>query len=1043
MVADIKCKLKGICKNNWVEKIPCAFPNGTSPDSPSPELKSDMDAFCPQQFDSICCSSDQFYTLREQFGKLKPFIKNCPACIRNFKTLLCGTSCGDQSVFNLTEWSTDKSPYVINSTLSINDQFGSTLFNSCKNITLSASGTPILDFIGNSPSNWIDLIAFMGHKSAFTSPFTFIPLNSSNGFNPPGVPCNDPIYGCPCSDCPSTCPSLSITYTNISLFTQVWLYAGFGITALVSLIYILLLLYLKYKPDHITLDESPQLESQSSIEHPVESMSSQHPTLSSSIWYHLQRLSGQYFFLVSVFNKRILSAFAIYCVALTLIASLIQFKFESDPISLWSSPSSQTFKSKVKYDALFDPFYRIQQAILPIKDFNASVSKVYEIVNSVQKMPNYTETCLQINNNCVVYSIAGYGDKSKTKYCLDHPQDCLPPFLMPLTKEMVMINNNYFVMTFPMRNSTVEWELKLLDYFKSVDTLIFSTESSIMDELQHSSSMDIYSILLSYLCMTLYLIYALNVLNFGHKLIIIVTTLLGITSSIAFTFIFFQIVQVYPSFILLEVIPFLILAIGVDYCFILIHTANTPMDTSRHGMHYGPGLLITLLLELIVFLMATLIDTPAIKCFALYASVALFINGITQMLVLPSLISLLQIEQTPLGTDYFLKLVQVVLQYSKPISKSLFVVLGVLTSLMLTIPLGLNQMDILPQHSYLKDYYTTVTQMAVGAPVYMFSTRNYTLQSLYGLCGKRPDCLKDNKMDILTLLTNGTTSPIDDFIEWTDSCCGVPKDTPLHSFYHIPTTPCIPDFFGDCISCNITLNTIEERDIKPLMHAWLQQQTQPTCMSGGKVYEKEITLQSNDFGIAYRYWHKSIVDPNDFIDALQFDLDVSRFMDFNTYSPFHIFFEQYLEIKQLMIFVIALVVVTSALISVLLLGSLKSGIVFVLSQFTLVVLLLNVSHVLGLEMNGILACNLIMTMGVCYEFNSHFIIHYLTAVGSKQERILASYEKMSKIIWRGIGSTKLIGVLALSLSSSVVFQKYYFIFYFWFVLLVLFTGSLN
>lgn len=94
------------------------------------------------------------------------------------------------------------------------------------------------------------------------------------------------------------------------------------------------------------------------------------------------------------------------------------------------------------------------------------------------------------------------------------------------------------------------------------------------------------------------------------------------------------------TLIIIEVIPFLVLAVGVDNIFILVQTmqreAKRPQET--HDEHIGrivgkvgPSMLLTSVSECCCFFLGGLSDMPAVKAFALYAGMALLFDFLLQV----------------------------------------------------------------------------------------------------------------------------------------------------------------------------------------------------------------------------------------------------------------------------------------------------------------------------------------------------------------------------------------------------------------------------
>lgn len=96
-------------------------------------------------------------------------------------------------------------------------------------------------------------------------------------------------------------------------------------------------------------------------------------------------------------------------------------------------------------------------------------------------------------------------------------------------------------------------------------------------------------------------------------------------------------------------IPFLVLAVGVDNLFIILHTYNRLDKTKYNAIsdgigdalgQIGPSILLTSFSELCCFAIGSISDMPAVKTFALYAAVAILIDFILQVTAFVALISL-------------------------------------------------------------------------------------------------------------------------------------------------------------------------------------------------------------------------------------------------------------------------------------------------------------------------------------------------------------------------------------------------------------------
>ena len=131
------------------------------------------------------------------------------------------------------------------------------------------------------------------------------------------------------------------------------------------------------------------------------------------------------------------------------------------------------------------------------------------------------------------------------------------------------------------------------------------------------------------------------------------------------------------TLIIAEVIPFLVLAIGVDNVFILAHelerqNARAYAAMPRHGVfaqgtgdsdrrdydedldglpspeervakalgRMGPSILLSSLCETVAFALGAVVGMPAVRNFAIYAAVAVAINALLQITVFVSAMSI-------------------------------------------------------------------------------------------------------------------------------------------------------------------------------------------------------------------------------------------------------------------------------------------------------------------------------------------------------------------------------------------------------------------
>ena len=126
----------------------------------------------------------------------------------------------------------------------------------------------------------------------------------------------------------------------------------------------------------------------------------------------------------------------------------------------------------------------------------------------------------------------------------------------------------------------------------------------------------------------------------------VIIVLLSVLASVGI----FGFAGVPATLIIFEIIPFLVLAVGVDNIFILVQTYQRDgprRPTETHEEHVGrivgevaPSILLSSVAESTCFFLGALTDMPAVRQFALYAGMALLIDFLMQVTCFVSLLAL-------------------------------------------------------------------------------------------------------------------------------------------------------------------------------------------------------------------------------------------------------------------------------------------------------------------------------------------------------------------------------------------------------------------
>ena len=317
--------------------------------------------------------------------------------------------------------------------------------------------------------------------------------------------------------------------------------------------------------------------------------------------------------------------------------------------------------------------------------------------------------------------------------CAARPAECLPPFGQPIDPLLVLggkgdaetwLQSKALITTYVVNNynddrikPVEEWERKLREFLQGLRRdgvkISFSTGVSLEEELNKSTNTDVKIVVLSYLVMFLYVSLTLGgglppsllstiwqylcylpvalrlkspsddaeplpklsfsiiptLLSVNSKFALglfgIVIVLVAVSSSVGL----FSLLGVRVTLIIAEVIPFLVLAVGVDNVFILVHelerqnALHAPSDppptddndddqqitdnslppeerVARAVARMGPSIALSSLTETVAFALGALVPMPAVRNFAIYAAGSVLLGAILQVTVFVSAMSL-------------------------------------------------------------------------------------------------------------------------------------------------------------------------------------------------------------------------------------------------------------------------------------------------------------------------------------------------------------------------------------------------------------------
>ena len=779
-----------------------------------------------------------------------------------------------------------------------------------------------------------------------------------------------------------------------------------------------------------------------------------------------------------------------------LSAGWFRFDLEKEPARLWVSPSSAAAQEKAYFDSNFGPFYRAEKIFLvndthsagpgPVLSYDtlkwwAEVEKSIANIQSPTYGDHLSDLCFKPTGEaCVVQSITGYWFskggvvspstwKEDLQKCAKSPVDCRPEFGQPIEPEMILggysddvAEAKAMTVTWVVRNAeegeeqftrAVDWENAVRDRFLEVQgeaearglRLSFNTEISLEQELSKSTNTDAKIIVISYIVMFIYACMALGT-PFKHVfrnpalllveskvtlgLLGIIIVLMSITASIGF----FSWVGLKATLIIVEVIPFIVLAVGVDNIFLLVHELERVNVSCPDQMveervaktigRMGPSILFSALTETVAFALGAAVGMPAVRNFAAYAAGAVFINAVLQMTMFISFLALNQMRvedhRCELWPWWQVKKARIHLIGSNTISgmgrgmseveeesylqvfiKNTYAPnllgkrakLGVITfflgmfaaalALLPKIELGLDQRVAIPDGSYLIPYFNDLYDyMETGPPVY-FVTRGVDVSHRHEqqeLCSRFTTCHQLSLTNTLELerqrpntsyISSPTASWMDDFFLW------------LNPVYE----QCCVEKGSTCFAdrdpaWNTTLFGMpEDGEFLYYLDRFLSAPTDDDCPLGGRAaYSDAVVVNEDGSGIRashFRTAHTPLRSQKDFINAyasarrIAEDVKERTGADVFPYSVFYIFFDQYLSIIPLTAGLLCGLVGIIFVVATVLLGSVKTSAVLTVTVIMSVIDIMGTMAVFGVSLNAVSLVNLIICVGISVEFCAH------------------------------------------------------------------------
>lgn len=1131
-------------KSYFGSPLPCV--SNTRALYPSEESIEILTRVCGADFsidNGVCCSYDQLVRLELNLKKVDPLISSCPACRKNFYDFFCKFTCSsDQASFveiTGTSKAIDTQLEIVSElSLYTAPEYGEAFFDSCKNLKFSATNGYAMDLIGGGAKNYSQFLKFLGDEKPLLggSPFQInykyeLPedtdLKLSNGSM---KSCDDKVYKCACSDCPTSCPTLP-KFHDFSAVCKVGILPcfSFGVMMVWIVLFVIIGVHiyfaLKKKKQFELLNRV--FEGEIIADNDMTSVDSGNRSSGKSILrlIHSDSIGNAWSswrgIAISSMEKSFASigfacgSFPGVTIAACLIVTfafccgLNKLEWETNPINLWVSPNEPALHNLQYFERNFGEWFRIEQLFISSKNASEPVlswetlqwwfEKELELQNLKDAFGNdvpLDSLCFKpMGETCAIESFAQYfnGDiqyltednwAKELTSCAESPVNCLPSFQQPLKKNLLfslqnVLESEAFVVTLLLNSDlknesyterAVAYEHSLRNWIGKIEKekpelrISFSTQISLLEELNQSTNTDVKIVVISYLVMFIYASLALGgkiPTSLKKKNLVMTRFLLGLSGiiiillSVASSAGICAVLGVKSTLIIAEVIPFLVLAIGVDNIFLIVHELHLVSEIlpemsveeriSQALEKIGPSCLISAILQILMFLLATRVQMPAVRNFAIYSAGAVAINFVLQMTAFIALLSLdqkrlesgrvdcapwIQVNgQIEVGNgvaehvEYnFSKLITE--RYAPWLLKKLnsrkvftFFLLwfGISLALLPNVELGLDQRLALPSDSHLVDYFNSVyNYLNVGPPIF-FVIKDLDLtekDNQKKVCGKFSTCEKFSVANILeqeykrgniSTVVEPASNWLDDFLTWLnpnlDQCCRV-KKTSIKEFCtpYAPERQCQPCYADHSPEYNILMEGLPVgAEFMKFFNQWITEPSDPCPLGGKAPYSTSINYSKNDIKASYlRTSHAALRSQDDFIVAYKNSLrivdEIEKYQDLDVFafSPFYVFFVQYETIVAMTFATLALAALIIWVVSVVLLGLIRTASILLVTVSIVLVDIGGVMALWSISLNAVSLVNLVICLGLAVEFTVHIARAYLTVTKEQSEEDLYS-----------------------------------------------------
>ncbi|XP_034615410.1 NPC1-like intracellular cholesterol transporter 1 [Trachemys scripta elegans] len=647
------------------------------------------------------------------------------------------------------------------------------------------------------------------------------------------------------------------------------------------------------------------------------------------------------------------------------------------------------------------------------------------------------------------------------------------------------------------------WEQRFLQVVREFQrahahtyTIAYMAERSLEDEINRTTAEDIPIFAISYLVIFLYIALALGEYSSCRRILVDSKVTLGlggilvVLGAVFSSMGFYAYVGLPSSLVIIEVVPFLVLAVGADniFIFVLEYQRSVREPGERREQHIGrvlgtvaPSMLLCSFSEATCFFLGSLTRMPAVRTFALNAALAVLFDFLLQMSMFVALVSLDARRQEAARLDLccchrlnkagcparsegllrpFMRRIYTPVLLNRAV-RALVMLLFLFMFcagiyLALQVPVGLNQELAMPKDSYMVQYFQYLNQyFMVGLPTYFVTTGGYNFSTRPGMNGVCSSTGCDNnsltqkiqyatKFSNVSYLAIPASSWVDDFIDWLhplSRCCRISSEDSQFCPSTNTTASCP-------LNCMRSLSEVIRPSVEQFnrfLPWFLHDMPNLNCPKGGLgAYDTAVKLGPDGEIQASRFmaYHTPLTNSQEYTAALRaaraLATNITHSMrrvpgtdpNFRVfpYTVTYVFYEQYLTIVNEGLFNLALCLVPTFAVCCVLLGmDLRSGLI---NLFTIVMILVDTVGAMTLwdiSYNAISLINLVTAVGISVEFVSHLTRAFAVSTQpTRLERAKEATINMGSAVFAGVAMTNLPGIVVLAFAKAQLIQIFFF-----------------